>query len=352
MREGSRFPNFLLIVFFATGIPDLAGQEPAQRQAAAAVSTSEASGFGSADQAIVPQPGSVSVPLPKSAASSIVRIRTREDGRMLVPLAVNGSGTYAFLFDTGAAVTMMSQSLAKKLGSPATKQVQVHTFAGKVPLLAGRVDSLRIGNYYTVGSEVLTGDLGRLFNLPPEVDGILGQDILRRFNYLIDLRAASLEIEEGTNLAAALAGTRISFERRGGTIHVPVAGGALRLLLDSGNPYLVIYEDAAPRCNAIVAVSGDEVAVGSSIGHRVIRPTRLPSLEIGGIGLRNIPAYLATRGADRSEDGFLPLHMFNSMYVNNLENFLIANPKRNRQHTVPRSHHGAGEPKIASAAPN
>lgn len=343
MGDGSRFVSLLLIVFFVTGIPDLAGQEMAHRQSTAAVSTPDAGSCGVAGLATVPQRDPVSVPLPKSAASSVIRIRMRENGRMLVPVAVNGSGTYSFLLDTGAAVTMLSHSLAKRLGLAATKETQVHTFAGKVSLWAGRADSLRIGNHLIVGSDVLIGDLGHLFNQSPEVDGILGQDILSRFNYLIDRRAASLEIEEGDNLVAALAGTKVSFERRAGVICVPVAGGALRLLLDSGNPYLVVYEDAARSCNAILAVSGDEGVVGSSLGRRVIRPTRIPSLDIGGIVLRNVPAYLATRGSGRSEDGFLPLHIFNSMYVNNLENFLIANPRRNRQHSDNRKDHGTGE---------
>ncbi len=83
--------------------------------------------------------------------------------------------------------------------------------------------------------------------------------------------------------------------------------------------------------------------MGSSLGRRVIRPTRIPSLEVGGIVLRNVPGYLATRGAGRLEDGFLPFHIFNSMYVNNLENFLIADLRRNRQHSGNRREHGTGK---------
>jgi predicted aspartyl protease len=344
MRGGSRFTSFVLIVSFATVIPDVTAQDPRWCRPGVTVSMPDAMGCGGAGLATVPVAGSVSAQLPESA-SLVIRIRMRENGRMLVPVAVNGAGTYAFLFDTGAAITVLSHSLAKRLGLTVTKEEQVHTFAGKVSLSAGRVDSLRIGNYHIVGSNVLIGDLGRLFNQSPEVDGILGQDILSRFNYLIDRRAASLEIEEGNNLAAALSGTKVSFERRAGVICVPVAGGALRLLLDSGNPYLVVYEDAAHSCNAILAVSGDENVVGSSLGCRVILPTRIPLLEIGGIVRRNVPAYIATRGSGRSEDGFLPFHIFTSMYVNNLENFLIADPTRSRRHSNNRREHGTGESK-------
>ncbi len=236
MREGSRFTSFVVIVFFATAVRDPGAQEMAGRRSAAADSMPDATSCGGAGQLTVPGAGSVSAQLPEPVPSLVIRIRMRENGRMLVPVAVNGSGTYAFPFDTGAAITVLSHSLAKSLGLTTTKEEQVHTFAGKVSLSAGRVDSLRIGNCRIIGGEVLIGDLGHLFNQSPEVDGILGQDILSRFNYLIDRRAASLEIEQGDNLLAALAGTKVSFERRAEVICVPAAGGELRLLLDSGNP--------------------------------------------------------------------------------------------------------------------
>ena len=330
MRAGSLFIRFASTVCFATVMPDLTAQEVIGRTPAASAAMPVSMGRSGAGQVTVPEFDAVSVQSPKAAASSVIRIRMRENGRMLVPVTVNGSRTYAFLLDTGAAVTMLNHRLAKKLGLAATKEEWVYTFAGRVSLSVGRVDSLRIGDFRVDGSEVLIGDLGQLFNHSPEVDGIMGQDILSRFNYLVDRRAASLEIEEGNNLAAALSGTKVHFEKRGGIIYVPAARGALRLMLDSGNPYLVIYEDAAWRSNAVLATSGGESAVGSSLGRRTIRPTRLPTLEVGDIVLDNVQAYLATRGSGRLEDGFLPLHIFDSVYVNNLEDFLITNPRRSR----------------------
>jgi hypothetical protein len=176
------------------------------------------------------------------------------------------------------------------------------------------------------GNEVLMGDLGRLFNLDPEIDGILGQDVLSRFNYLIDRRGHMLVIDA----ADSLSGTRVSFEKRAGKIYVPIQGGALRLMLDSGNPYLVLYEDAASKLQAVNLNVGVERAIGSSIGQRTARSSRLPLLQVGDIQVRNVEVLLSPRGAKRSEDGFLPLHLFDSIYVNNHENFLIVNPERNR----------------------
>jgi predicted aspartyl protease len=265
------------------------------------------------------------------AAGSILRVSVRERGRLLVPVAVNGKTECQFLFDTGANTTVVSGRLAGKAAVSVQSEERVSTFAGKISLAVGRVNTLQIGNRSIAGVEVLVGDLASVFNLDREVDGILGEDILSRFNYLLDRRARKLEIDADGQLLSTISGTKIAFERRRGTIDVPVAGGALRLMLDSGNPYLVVYEDAASRLQPGVARNvSAEMAVASSIGRRAIRPFRISELAIGTTLLHNVDAYLSVRDPGRSEDGFLPLHMFDSIYVNNRENFVIVNPQRNR----------------------
>jgi|GEM_PF-3218065 len=262
-----------------------------------------------------------------SAASSGVRLMVRENGRLLVPVAVNGKKESRFLFDTGATTSVLSEKLAAKAGVTPKSMKRVSTFAGAVSLPVGQVDTVRIGDRSVIGIEVIVADLARLFNLDSDIDGILGQDVLSRFNYLLDRRKGKLEIEEGGNLSSSLSGNRVACEKRGGKTLVPVAGGQVNLMLDSGNPYLVVYDDAVSRLHATANVK-DEKEVRSSIGSRKIRAFRIDSLQIGDSIKRNVEAYLATRSPGGSEDGFLPLFVFDSIYVNNLENFLIANPKR------------------------
>ncbi len=263
---------------------------------------------------------------------SVVNITVRENGRVLIPVTVNGQKDCRFLFDTGATTTVIGHKLAARVDLGARSTEQVRTFAGKVSLSTGRVDMLGIGDYWNAGITVLIADLGRVFNLDPEIDGILGEDILSRFNYLLDRRRRKLEIEEKAGLFPSPSGRKVYFEKQGEIILVPAAGGAVRLMLDSANPYLVVYEDAASRLQTVIPsnITGDR-ALASSVGRRAIRPCRIPAIEIGDSRLRNIEALLAARDSGRSEDGFLPLHFFDSIYVNNVDNFLIANPRRNRQ---------------------
>jgi predicted aspartyl protease len=269
--------------------------------------------------------------IPLTPADSVVRVSVRVHGRLLVPVSVNGGTECPFLFDTGANTTVVSGRLARKAGVRVGSEELANTFAGKIALSAGRVDTLRIGNDSVAGLQVLVGDLAGVFNLDPEVDGILGEDILSRFNYLIDRRGRRLEIDEDDCMSTAILGAKVVFERRRGTITVPVAGGALHLMLDSGNPYLVVYDDVALRLRSTVVDNANgHSAIVSSIGRRTIRPCRIGELIIGETRLRNIDGFLSTRDSGRPEDGFLPLGMFDSVYVNNRENFMVLNPRRNR----------------------
>lgn len=269
---------------------------------------------------------------PARPATSVVRINVRGNGRLLVPVAVNAEEECRFLFDTGATTTLISERLAERIGVDASRTEKVYTFAGKMTLSAGRVEMLRIGNRGIAGIEVLIADLGRLFNLDAEIDGILGQDVLSRFNYLLDRRGRKLEIEAGSSLSPDFSGRRVTFAKHGGKISVPAAGGAVRLILDSGNPYLVIYEDAASRIETVVRMGNNGAgSVQSSNGRRTVRPCRIVSLEIADRCLRNVEALLSTRDTGRLEDGFLPVYLFDSIYVNNAEGFLILNPQRGHQ---------------------
>ncbi len=269
--------------------------------------------------------------LPWALASndSTIPIKVRENGRLLLPVGLNGGQDNTFLLDTGATITVISERLATKAGVARQGTARLQTSAGLVPLALARVDKIKIGGRLIEGQAVLIGDLGRLFRLDGDIEGILGQDILSRFNYILDRRHRKLEIE-GDSDAGIPSGTRLSFERRGGKIYVRAAGGALRLMLDSGSAYLILFEDAVRELHPVVLDSGGTEVMSSLVGRREFLMALIPDLPIGDTRLRNVQALLTARQSGRYEDGFLPLHFFDSIYINNTGNFLILNPERAR----------------------
>src|SRR5439155_10717021 len=102
---------------------------------------------------------------------------------------------------------------------------------------------------------------------------------LARFNYLLDRRGRRLEIEEDGDLGATLSGTPVPFNSRGGKIYVQTAGGALRLMLDSGIPHPMLYEDVVSKVELAVAEAGKNTKAESGIGRRALRPARLAALD-------------------------------------------------------------------------
>ena len=260
-----------------------------------------------------------------AGALTVVRLDARDNGRLVVSVGLNGKGAYPFLVDTGASTTVLSQKLAERLGVASRGTVRVHTFAGEVPVPVARLDTVGIGSRWVVVVDVLCADLGRMFGLEPAIEGILGQDVLSRFNYLLDRRGRRLEIEEDGDLGAGLSGTPVPFNSRGGKIYVQTAGGALRLMLDSGIPYPVLYEDVVSKVELAQAGAGETTAAGC----RTLRPARLATLAIGDARIRNLQVYLTKRTeAGRPEDGFLPVRLLDAVYVNNDKAFLILNPHR------------------------
>ena len=266
------------------------------------------------------------------SAESVVRLDTRITRRLVVSVGLNGKGDHPFLLDTGATTTTLSHKLANKLGLVPLRSAQVHTYMGVVSVPVARMDKIEIGNRSFVGTPVLCADLQRMFRLEPSIEGILGQDVLARFNYLLDRRGQKIEIEEDGELGAAISGTTVPFISRGGKIYISTADGSLRFMLDSGIPYTVFYENVAAKLDLSPIEAQEPVAAESPNGNRALRPARLNSLKVGDVSLRNLNVFLTEQiESGRPEDGFLPVHLFDSIYINNSKGFLILNPRRLEQ---------------------
>lgn len=268
----------------------------------------------------------------READAASLRYEEREGGRILVPVSVNGKGPYTFLFDTGADTTVLDARLALKLGLVTAGKAPMRTFAGRLLVPLARVERLSLGSWSGGTVEVACVDLAETFGLSGDIQGILGQDFLARFSFLLVRKERRFEIDEDGRLAEQLGGIRLTVDRKGGRYYVrgQLAGASepRRLLLDSGIPYSVLYED--PELD--LRCSGANTAAQSGIGSRKLRSCRLATLDLGPVQFRNLAVQLTPRlaGQPRWEDGILPLTLFDAIYFNNAENFVILNPSRAR----------------------
>jgi predicted aspartyl protease len=117
-------------------------------------------------------------------------------GRIVAPILVNGQGPFRFIVDTGANRSVLSNSLAARLGLAADGHGPVHSVHGVVTAPLVRVESLRYGEVALangevpmLGGPVLAGEHGLL-----GVDGMVDRLLV------LDFRRDCIEILPSRNL--------------------------------------------------------------------------------------------------------------------------------------------------------
>lgn len=129
------------------------------------------------------------------AASTSVEFQAAGNA-MIVPASLNGSADVKLMLDTGASLTTVSPAVAQRAGmktDPPLRTEIITVVGGRtvtVPIV--RVQSLTIGDAIVDNMEIGVFDA-----LPnnKSVDGLLGNDFLRRFRFSIDRAQKRLTLE-------------------------------------------------------------------------------------------------------------------------------------------------------------
>lgn len=138
-------------------------------------------------------------PTHSGASSNNERIVALADQRYSIPLKRSGSSylvdtvinnsPVTLLLDTGASITALSVQTIKRLSVKKTaRRIRLATANGTTTSAIYRVDSLRMENIELQGVSIAEIDLGR----KATIDGLLGTDVLQRFNYQINAESQSL----------------------------------------------------------------------------------------------------------------------------------------------------------------
>jgi hypothetical protein len=149
------------------------------------------------------------------------------DRCIYVVVRVNGHHDLLFMLDTGANVSAIDRTAARKLNLPVTGNGTVEGTVGTIPVRKGHLRRIAIGSLGARNLDVTVQDLsGTLAPPGMRVDGILGYDFLQHFALMIDYADSMLTITKGGGgLASAPSTIAIPFEIDNG---IP----RLRALLD------------------------------------------------------------------------------------------------------------------------
>lgn len=230
-------------------------------------------------------------------------------GGIVVPVMINGTGPHAFLVDTGASHSAISEDLAGAVGAVPVARTTVSTPAGDRECIVVQIGQLAFGpNVATVAATALPAASLRLAG---DVAGVLGQDVLASLRYTIDYRRRHI-LWAGPVTPDAGQSTVLPLAFHDGLPMVELQHGAttLRLVADSGSGGLVLFE--LPGVPFTGMTPGDPVRVDSFHGTTSARSVRIDRFRVGTSTFRDLPAVLLVRtvAPAHKADGLLPLHLF------------------------------------------
>jgi predicted aspartyl protease len=267
-------------------------------------------------------------------ARSSTSFRLIRNVLVVVPVLINEEGPFEFLLDTGTNTTIITPELARQLNLRATGNISLITLAGAEVVPRSVLDSLALGTKSIKCLEVLFDDLRDVRGVDAKICGVLGQNFLSQFNYLLSYRERHVEFEEDGEMESRFAGTRLAVEQHEGKQIISSQSTArrqkaLRLALDSGASHLVIFASARDKLELKRdAPEGFLTSMNATGNHVTLR--RLLNLQIGSERIVNLSVALIEDRAPlehRFEDGLLPTSLFRTIFFQNDKHIVILNPR-------------------------
>jgi predicted aspartyl protease len=229
-------------------------------------------------------------------------------GYVRLELRVNGSELLNFIFDTGATRTGIDSGTADRLGLAATERSRSNGAGGViVEHTIGGVE-IELGGLVLADRELLSraGQLVRR-RLDPEIDGVIGADLLRDYVVEIDYDRKLLVVHDPQGYAYGGAGERLEIDanRYFSTIHATIDVGdgqtlAGRFLIDTGAGVSLALNTPFVNEHDLVARIGKtdvERTMNASGVEMSSYPGTVQRFALGGFGFDDMPVLLSQTAA-------------------------------------------------------
>jgi hypothetical protein len=247
------------------------------------------------------------------ASSSALRATNLKvkDGRPIVDgVYVNAHGPYRFLLDTGTNLNLIDAKLASSIGMNATFRTELTSSAGKIWTTGNDGNTVTLETAKAADQRFLFSELEAIHNFSPDIQGVLGQQFLSQFDYLLDLRGKDLEFGKQSH-----DGSRVQIRTINGRLALSTNLGDL--ILDSGSARVVLF-----GVEASDAISGKNewrtLAGPLEAGMLFDRKLVVGSRTIWRGDVVAIPAQ-----AEPGVAGLMPLNLFKLIYVCNSESYVV-----------------------------
>lgn len=244
----------------------------------------------------------------QASTAEVIDLSPDAHNRMTVPVRIGAHGPFDFIIDTGAERTVLSRTVASRLGLASATTATLVGVAGTQVVDMVEVEEINLGrrSFYGLMTPLLDArHIG--------ADGIIGLDSLQDQRVLLDFAAKRMAIDD----AAALGGNRgydivVRARSRSGQLimaNALVDGVKTQVVIDTGsdtsigNPALhrALTRRRAAEKTQLVSVTGQEIAAdvmvagaieleGLKLGNTVLAFADAPAFHKLGLGRR--PAML------------------------------------------------------------
>jgi Aspartyl protease len=274
------------------------------------------------------------------AQSALWPFRLVHNTIVIVSLTANGEGPFDFVLDTGTDTTLVDPLLAARLSLPAAGEIRLNSLAGSQTVTSSVIQKLTVGHAQVQNLYVLIQDLSEARKIDPTITGIVGQNFLSHFNYLLNYQAHAIQFELSTEIRTAIEGDSVLMQTTGNRMIVAAtmespARARLRLTLDSGASAVMLVGRPAQ----VIVLQENKVGMGTGGDFRTL-VGRVKLLTVGSAQFQDVQVLLVKEPAqwEQIEDGVLPTAFFRALYVNNKEGFVIFNPRLRRADANMRMH--------------
>jgi predicted aspartyl protease len=216
------------------------------------------------------------------------------DGRVYVPVRVNGRGPFRFAVDTGASGTgRLDASVVSTLGLPPVGKDESSDGVRAQVVDTTRLDSLALGGLVRSGVVLITRDYRSRMAPRAWFAGILGRDFFADGLLVIDYPGRTLSFTRSHGLSPGEPGV-IGYQR---PFRIPASIGTVQVEanVDTGaDVALVLPQALYPRVEASGLVQGPQGRLTNTVIQT--RRTRVKGpVRIGGIALSDVDALVSER---------------------------------------------------------
>jgi Aspartyl protease len=184
----------------------------------------------------------------------------------------------SFLLDTGASYSAIDRSVAERLGLPRGRANLIN-FDKTVTLEWCEVPEVAYGPEHASNVRVMIEDLRYLRPSGVWLDGVIGLDLLRRKNLLVDYSRKRAVF--GTRENAGMHAVPMRVDAISLRVGVELAGRPVWMIVDTGSGGTVLYADRLEAMLADYRVEGR--TIGQSLGGAVESQLAfVPRLRLGG----------------------------------------------------------------------